>query len=133
MPNIHDSFPSSLLKAADFDENGTEMTIVDVRWEALSRDETEERPVLYFEEDERGFGLNKTNAGSISSMYGPMTEDWIGKKVTLYQTETDYQGSRVPCVRVKKKPVRSSRPVGSGKVASKPKPPQDDEEEDTPF
>jgi hypothetical protein len=46
--------------------------------------ETKKVPVVYFEKAEKGWILNVTNGDAIAAMYGPMTENWVGKQVTLY-------------------------------------------------
>lgn len=63
---------------------------------------TIDRPVVYFEETDKGFILNKTNARSIGLSHGNEMDDWVGKKVTLFATSTDAFGKKnVPCVRVR--------------------------------
>ena len=60
------------------------------------------KPIIYFEGKEKGFVCNVTNAKTIESFYGPLTEDWIGKKITLYTTQTHAKGGdMVDCIRVR--------------------------------
>lgn len=44
----------------------------------------EECPIVFFEEFDIPMVLNSTNCKTIESIYGPIVEDWVGKKVTLY-------------------------------------------------
>lgn len=59
------------------------------------------KPVVYFEGKEKGLALNATNAKTIARLYGNMTEDWIGKWITLFPTTTEMAGDRVDCIRIR--------------------------------
>ena len=41
------------------------------------------RPVLYFKDRRKGLILGITNGTAIAAAYGPETDDWIGKAITL--------------------------------------------------
>jgi arabinogalactan endo-1,4-beta-galactosidase len=97
--NINDSFPSKYLKASDIPEEGQTVVIVRVDQEEVGKDK-EVRPVLYFEGEEKGIILNKTNATNISKLYGYETEDWAGKKVVLGTAWVDFQGQSVEAIRI---------------------------------
>ena len=44
---------------------------------------------------------NKTNGRTIAKLYGK-TENWIGKRITLFPTDTRGAGGQtVPCIRVR--------------------------------
>jgi len=61
-----------------------------------------DRPIVYFEETDKGLILNKTNAKSIGLRHGNEMDNWSGKQITLYATTTDGFGKKnVPCVRVR--------------------------------
>lgn len=75
------------------------------------------KPVVYFEKTEKGLALNKTNAKTIAGMYGNDTSAWIGKRITLYPTMTDFGGQPVEAVRVRPTvPQAKSRGVASQPV-----------------
>lgn len=59
------------------------------------------KPLIYFHGAKKALAANKTNAKTIASMYGPRTENWIDKPITLYATETEMNGEVVPCIRVR--------------------------------
>lgn len=59
--------------------------------------------VIHYEEFDRGMVLNRTNLKRIIALHGTETDDWAGKKVTLYPSETDFAGRTVPCIRVREK------------------------------
>lgn len=80
------------------------VTIERVEMEAMHRPDSEDaenRPVLFFNGAKKGMVLNKTNAKTIAKLHGPDTDDWVGKKITLYATETSAFGEQVECIRVR--------------------------------
>ena len=113
--NIDTAFPSNYLKAADIEEDTT-LTITDVKVEKLGDDE---RPIVYFEEQDKGLVLNKTNANTIKGMYTSDTDNWLGKKITLFATEVDYAGKQTMAIRVRMRAPKSNG-NGSSKAAAQP-------------
>jgi len=99
--NYHSMFPSLRIAAEDLGGRDHVVTIAKV----IAAEEVgvtkEKKPILYFANQPKGLVLNKTNAKRIAKLYGPNTEGWIGKPVTLYPSECDFQGETVPCVRVR--------------------------------
>lgn len=93
--------PPPHLEAADFSED-TEVTIKGVAFKEVG-DEKVTKGVVYFEEYKRGMVVNRTNLKRIIGHHGNDTEAWVGKKITLYPSETDYQGKTVDCIRVREK------------------------------
>ena len=101
--NIDQAFPSRYLKAADLSEDGdTILEIDNVKIEEVGRDQ-EKRPVIYFKDEARGVVLNKTNANTISKLYGKETTEWQGKLVALYVAEVQFGGDMVESIRIKTK------------------------------
>lgn len=98
--NINDTFPSNYLRAADLRDRAVDVTMHRVLMEDIGG---EEKPVLYFAGKEKGLVLNKTNASTISGLWSPETDNWPGKKITIFPTQTDFQGRQVECIRVKTK------------------------------
>lgn len=98
--DMNTAFPSEFLRAADL--QGREFTVPIDRVEMVSvvRDEPD-KPVLYFQGAEKGLVMNKTNATTLIDRFGPESNDWTGQRVTVFPTETDYQGKRVACVRLR--------------------------------
>lgn len=116
--NINETFPSNFLKAADLQGAQPTVTISHVKIEDIGEDR---KPVLYFVGKDKGIVLNKTNATNISDAYGPETDDWTGKKVTLFTAWVDFQGRSVEAIRIRKAPDN-----GGAKQQSDPVPPQFD-------
>ena len=59
--------------------------------------------------------LNKTNGSIISEMYGPETNDWQGKMITIYSARVEFQGKLVDGIRVKlvDQQATQQEPVGN--------------------
>lgn len=139
--NVNDAFPSKTLKASDLGNNLVTVRISHVEVEAMGRGkDAETKPVVYFEGKSKGLVLNKTNAKRIVEITGsPDTDHWKGHAITLYATETEFQGETVDCIRVKA--PTAGRP-NAGRPAPPPPPPppveqtQDDfqiSDDDVPF
>jgi hypothetical protein len=95
--------PSPHLEALDIgDEIGASAVVTILRVEVKEVGaEKVKKGVVFVEEFGRGLVLNKTNSRTIADLLGMNTDDWIGKKVTLYRSETSFQNKTVPCIRVK--------------------------------
>lgn len=117
--NIQTAFPSRFLRAADFDEDRT-VTIREVKTEIVGQGkDAEEKPVVYFTEVEQGLALNKTNSEAIASLYGYETDEWVGKRITLFSTEVDFGGKPTLAIRVRlRKPAGAAKPAASVPVAA---------------
>lgn len=116
--NINGAFPSQYLKAADLSK-ATVVTIASVEVEEIGDDT---KPVLHFKGSDKGLVLNKTNANIISEVLGTEeTDEWIGKKISIYPTKTEFQGKRVACIRV------------SDQAPGKAAPKAEESDEESPF
>jgi len=99
---MSEMFPSKYLKAGDL-EGDTVLTIAGVVKETMKgRDgsQDEEKNVLLFS-DSKPMVLNVTNGHAIESLYGDESDDWIGKKVTLYVAEVYAYGENTQALRVR--------------------------------
>lgn len=104
-------FPNEYLGAADLRGKDVTLTVARLALEDLRTESgTERKPVLYFVElEERAkknqinkkLVLNKTNARSIMAVHGTETNDWKGKKITLYATTCQAFGQTVDCIRIR--------------------------------
>jgi len=105
--NLNEAFPSAYVREADLKGREVRLTIKSCQMEDIGGDH---KPVLYFERTEKGLVLNKTNANTIAGNLGSYDSDhWTGKTITLTGAETEFQGKRVRCIRVKLE--SSQRPV----------------------
>jgi hypothetical protein len=100
---ISDAFPSPYIKAEDLRGKDVNVDIVRVTLEeGQSSSGPWRRPIVYFLQASKGLMLNVTNARTIAQVTGSSEmNEWIGHRVTLYPTETQYEGRMVPCIRVR--------------------------------
>ena len=108
--NINNSFPSKWLKSGDVPEDtDLLLTIKAVEIETVGQGEdAEEKPVMYFNETDKGLVLNKTNAATISALYTPETDNWTGKKISLFSTEVQYGNKMTLALRVRTKAPKAA-------------------------
>lgn len=61
------------------------------------------KPIVSFEGKEKKMVFNATNSKAVAGMYGNMTEDWVGKRITIYVTQVDdpFSGGKVDALRVR--------------------------------
>lgn len=114
MPNIDQMFPSKYIKAGDCEEADLQLTIAAVKQESIGQgDEAETKFVVYFDEHDKGLVLNKTNASTIAELHGRNTDQWIGKRISLYATEVEYGGKVSMGIRIRlRAPKPASAPTG---------------------
>ena len=96
-----DLCPSPHIEASELDGD-TPVTIAKVGFSEVGEEKVE-KGVVFFEEFTRGMVLNRTNLKRIIDHHGNDTDAWVGKKITLYPSETDFGGRTVPCIRVRQK------------------------------
>lgn len=86
------------------------LTIANIKRERVTTNggNSEDCIVAEFKENEvngvvvKPMVFNKTNCKTVESLYGEYIEDWIGKRVTIFATETKFQREMVPCLRIRK-------------------------------
>ena len=102
MTSFRTAFPSKYLKTDDL--TAPRIVQIDhVNYEEVGSGQRQERKlVVFFVELPKGLVLNMINGESIAEITG--TEDyeqWAGHLVQLFPTRTEFQGKRVPCIRVR--------------------------------
>ena len=123
MGNWRDAFPSKWFNHKDLAEGPKLLTIKKVSMEDIAGD-GQDKPVVWFHEHDKGLGINVTNGQTIEDIAGtPDADEWPGVVLVLFKTETDFQGKRVACVR-----IRRPKP---GAVVPEPEPPEGSD--DVPF
>ena len=98
-PTVYDElYPGRVLKAGLLKGMKVTLTIKDVDLEGLENEEgkKQQKAVLAFEERPMQLVMCKTNGICIKSMFGPALADWLGKRVTLF--ESQWNGE--PCIRI---------------------------------
>lgn len=128
--NVNDLFPSRFVKAHDLGGKQVTVTIRDATLEDVGHGAEKERKLaLAFEKATKQMLLNRTNAMIIASMYGPETDAWKGKSITIYSARVKAFGAWHDALRVKEQiPARN---VGAARMpdAMLEEPPLDDEED----
>jgi hypothetical protein len=121
-----DLFPSNYLRAADL--NGKEPIVTIDRLEMTTIGE-ERKAVVYFVGKDKGVVLNKTNWNSIAEITGcDDSDDWSGHRIKLITAKVEFQGKRVPAIRIEYAPAAGVAPKAA------PAPPIDAPTEDEiPF
>lgn len=98
-----EAFPSNYLKTADVSGNGETYvmsTVIKEKFTDPETKETEEKPVLSFEDTEKSLILNKTNWKRIAKIYGDNSEAWRGQKIKLRLESVESFGETVDAIRV---------------------------------
>lgn len=122
---LNDAFPSKYLKAdEDVTEEGLTLVIKSVEIEDVGQ-QKEEKLVMAFRGQDKTLVVNKTNATTIAVLYGDDTDDWVGKPITLYATDTQYQGKPCRGIRVRSRKPSTPKPA--------PMPVAAEEGDDIPF
>jgi hypothetical protein len=96
--------PNEFLGAPDLKGRDVTLTIHDVVLEELTMTGgvKEVKPVVHFAEmqsrkgtDRKRWVLNKTNRRVIQRLWGSETDDWRGKKITLFPTTKEADGKQI--------------------------------------
>lgn len=96
-----DMFPSKYLVANDIPKEGMDVTILHVEEEKMR--DGKPKPVIFFDELEKGMVCNVTNWKAIAALHGDESDDWAGQRITLYPSVTTFDEEEVDCIRIKKK------------------------------
>ena len=101
-------FPSKYLKSAEFKGLDVTLTIADIKLEELATDGggTKTKGVVSFRETKKLWVINRTNSDCLKGMWGRETDNWIGKRVTLYPApfSDPFTGEQSTAIRVRGSP-----------------------------
>jgi len=126
--NINEAFPGTYLKAADLQGRRIPVVIERIVVEEIGGDH---KPIVYFRGKDRGLVLNKTNANTIAEAFGQETDQWVGATITLFEARVEFQGKRVPAIRVD---IPPTLPVKAAPQPAEPNPPADNfVDDEIPF
>lgn len=112
MTDVRKMYEKDFLYAYDLENRDVTVTIARVVAGTLTGTggKSTKKPVLYFEgrkgepPPKKGLGLCITNARTIAALYGGFdSEMWVGKKITLYATTTQFGPNTVDCIRIRNK------------------------------
>lgn len=108
--NVNDAFPSKWMKSSDIEQE-MPVTMERVSMEEVGDDDR--KPVVWFREFSKGMVLNKTNANNVAELYGPDSDAWIGRQMTLATAMVDFQGRSTRALRLYPPPRQSAAPAAS--------------------
>ena len=97
--NINQAYPSKYITEADLQGRPRVLTMAHVTVETMDQATGETKPILFFQGAKKGMVLNVTNKNAIVLLYGAETDNWVGKQIELYPSQTDFRGDVVPCIR----------------------------------
>lgn len=118
---------SPFLKGDDLEEG--ERTVVTIKSaEEVNFPSGDTVPVLEFLELDQKLTLNKTRVKKLVELLGEDTDEWIGRKVSVYRVDVSYQGKTMPGVAIAAPPKAKA-----GKAKPEVKFDDDDEGDDNPF
>lgn len=119
MAQINQLFPSKFLKYDDLQGKRVVVTITEAKVGEYNGKPTVE---LRFKGTDKQFSASRINCMAIAEAVGSTdTDDWIGKRVTLFPTKIEVAGQWKPCVRVD--PVPPPPPANANGSQQKPAPP----------
>lgn len=132
---ISEEFSGTWLKAIDLRGHHVPVVISHVKREEIGQGEDREfKPVVYFQNKDKGLVLNKTNGTAIAELHGDDTDGWEGKPIVLYPTKVQFGSKMVDAIRVEaavKTPSESAQqPAPAPAPAATP---ADEFDDDIPF
>jgi hypothetical protein len=100
-PLTSEMIASRFLRKQDLDDD-TGATIKKVSLEDVPGDPAGQRWVLFFRELDKGLVLNTTNIRTLEKAFGADSDDWRGRRVTLYiDPEITFRGEVVGGLRIR--------------------------------
>lgn len=103
MPHYKSFFDRDYLYAFDLQGRDVTVTIDRVTAGELTSvgGRKTKKPLCYFVGKTKPLAVNATNGKTVASLYGTNTDDWKGKRITLYPTTTQMGGETVDCIRIR--------------------------------
>jgi hypothetical protein len=93
-----DMFPSKYMKGSDLKGGAPTYTITSVSQEEVGQDR-EMKFVVYFQGQQKGVVLNKTNAELLEMLFGDESDDWIGEEISLFTMPVTFNGKTTNAIR----------------------------------
>jgi hypothetical protein len=138
MPSFRSAFPSKFIKADDLGATRPIGTIASVDFETVGNGANADRKlVVRFDESTlKPLVLNRINCETIAEITG--TDDyaqWVGHRIQLFATKTEFQGKRVACIRIAAPPKgKATATTNNAHVPDQAVPSgQEHDESDIPF
>ena len=125
MAKVSEMIQSKFLRKEDV-EDDLIVTVKDCRLEDMPGDGGEQRWVLFFRELPKGLVLNSTTIRVLEKAFGNDSDDWIGKRVTLYvDPNVSFRGQVVGGLRIR--PMKPRNAAAATAQLAKPAADFDDE------
>lgn len=96
---MSDAFPSKWLKVENLNNQPMLSTIGTCAMETYQ--DGSSAPAITLQGSEKMFGLNKTNANTLVTLFGDDSDAWAGKQIEFYPATTNFQSKIVPCIRLR--------------------------------
>jgi hypothetical protein len=94
-------FPNRFLHADLLKGRKVTLTIKNLDMEVMESDKGKKSAVVaYFVERPLQLGTNKTNGFCLKRMFGNNPRGWIGKRITIFPTQTKFGHDVVDCIRI---------------------------------
>lgn len=90
---------SDFLKAEDIGNAMPVVVVSDV--ELKEFDNGDKKLALHFQGKEKILPLNKTNAGTMESLYGYNTDGWLNQRIMLFTMPVDFNGKKTQAIRIR--------------------------------
>jgi hypothetical protein len=135
MTSRNEAFPSKYLKAADLKGRAVTLEIAAAPEETLTGfdGQSQTKTVVYFAGTKKKLPLNRTNWNAIADVTGEDDSDnWPGKKVELYPSTTEMNGTTMACIRVRTPAVRAA-PLAKSDAATARRDAASDMEDEIPW
>ena len=103
MPHVLSLYDSDFLHWYDLTKDEVTVEIESVEAATLTGQggRKSKKPLLKFKGATKAFAICKTDAKTISGLYGSEVNEWAGKKITIYKAQTLLAGETVSCLRCK--------------------------------
>jgi hypothetical protein len=115
-------YPARFLKAVEFGGKDWTLRIARVELEDLGEgSDKKPKAVVSFSNAKKQWVMNRTNGSALKAMFGRDTNDWLGKRVTLYPAEvTDpFTGELILAIRVRGSPDIQAPLEATAKIGRK--------------
>lgn len=115
-----DAFPGRFLQAAHLRGKQVTVTIARAYMEVLEGEKGKENRLIFaFERGTKEMVVNKTNAFCMKEMFSNKVASWVGRRITMYPTETPLGKKIVPCIRLYGSPDLSASMDISARIGRK--------------
>ena len=80
----------------------------------------EDKLIVWFTNDKRGFVLNKTNNRVLRAAFGNDVSNWKDEVLIIFPTMVPFGGKTVPALRVRIPPPKQAAATGDGQAVAAP-------------